>query len=80
MKNTKVLLSIALALLLSCTAFSQAPVWVNYTLDKDIRVTAVEANYTWTGSRYGLTRLDQKTGEQIVYDKSNSGLPDNSIH
>jgi ligand-binding sensor domain-containing protein len=60
--------------------FSQTQEWVVYTSGRYIFCLADEGNYLWIGTwGGGLVRLNKMTGEFIIYDKWNSGLPDNDV-
>jgi len=41
---------------------------------------AEEDNFIWVGTNFGLVKLDKTTGIPTFYNKSNSGLPNNSIN
>jgi sugar lactone lactonase YvrE len=60
--------------------FSQSKEWIGFTSGNFILSFADEGNYIWIGTAGGgLVKLNKSTGEFIVYDKWNSGLPDNFI-
>ncbi len=68
-------------LFISNFSLSQTKEWIVYTSGNYISSLAEEGNYLWVGTRGGgLVKLDKTTGEFIVYDKLNSGLPDNDVY
>jgi ligand-binding sensor domain-containing protein len=80
--NHRIKAIVSLALIFISTNFllSQTQEWVVYTSGRYIFCLADEGNYLWIGTwGGGLVRLNKMTGEFIIYDKWNSGLPDNDV-
>lgn len=54
----------------------QHPQWTNYSHTKNTaQVVCLDSTLLWAGTSGGLVVTDIHTGQQIRYDKSNSGLP-----
>ena len=57
---------------------SQSPEWMNFTSGANVSALADDGEYLWVGAG-GLARLNKATGEMILYNSANSGLPDNDV-
>src|SRR5436309_1987730 len=57
---------------------SNPPEWINYTSGTTVRAIADDGQYLWVGGQ-GLTRFNKLTGQMTFYNKTNSGLPQNTI-
>ncbi|MFY9308434.1 MAG: T9SS type A sorting domain-containing protein [Bacteroidia bacterium] len=58
---------------------AQYPDWVYLSKVPYIEVIAEEADYIWVGSQAGVLRIDKVTGTRVIFDKTNSPLPDSWI-
>jgi ligand-binding sensor domain-containing protein len=77
----KVIILLIFALILINPSLSQNQEWIIFTSGKFISCFADEGDYLWVGTHVGgLVKLNKLTGEVIVYDKWNSGLPSNYIN
>lgn len=72
----KILLSL---LAFFSVALAQNPMWVNYTDSKIITSIQREGDNIWVGTTGGWMKLNKKTSNVILFNKSNSGLPDNWV-
>lgn len=59
---------------------AQNPGWITYTSGNYIGALALEGNYIWAGTSAGLIKIDKNTHEEILYNHTNSGLPNNDIY
>lgn len=53
--------------------------WLNYTNGTVVNAVAQEGTSMWLATNGGLTRLNGLTDEATVFNRANSGLPDNHI-
>ena len=70
---------IASTLLFPSVTHSQEPEWMQFISGGAVYAIADDGDYLWLGG-VGLTRLDKVTGEMVLYNEANSGLPSNSVH
>ncbi len=59
---------------------AQNPEWMNFANGNITISMVVEGNYLWIGTDGGLIKLNILTNEKVFFNKTNSGLPDNSVH
>ena len=59
--------------------YSQSPEWEQYTSGNNITAVETNGDIVWVGTAGGLVKIDLSTDETTFYNRSNSGLPDNSI-
>jgi len=64
---------------ITCYTKAQNPQWINYTNGDNIQALAIEGNTVWAGTTGGLVGHDKTTGEQVFFNKANSGLPANHV-
>ncbi len=76
----KKLLTLFLFLVLLQPSGAQTNEWLNYTSGGNISCLTEEGDYLWLGTFFaGLVKLEKTTGNITVFNKVNSGLPDNSV-
>ena len=79
-KPMKTIIALSVCILSSFMLHAQNPEWITYSYGQNISTIAVEGNTVWIGTNLGgLVKLNKTTGEKILYNKANSGLPDNEI-
>ena len=59
--------------------YAQNPEWINYIDRQDIHSTVIEGDTVWVGTSIGLIKLNKTTGEETIFNKSNSCLPSNIV-
>jgi len=74
----KTILSISMAIII-VAGFSQTTYWYNYTSGNQISAIIEDGNTLWIGTSGGLVKKDLLTDENIYYNATNSGLPENTI-
>ena len=75
----KPFISLVFVLIVINPSLSQTQEWIGFTSGKEILCLAEEGQYLWVGTNGGLVKLNKLTGEFIVYEKWNSGLPNNYV-
>jgi ligand-binding sensor domain-containing protein len=59
--------------------YAKNPEWVNYTNGQYVPSLAIEGDNVWIGTNGGLVKLNKTTGEELFFNRGNSGLPDNEV-
>lgn len=55
------------------------PEWLNLTNGNHITAIKEHDGFLWVGTKGGLTKIDQSSGEKSFFNQGNSALPSNSI-
>jgi ligand-binding sensor domain-containing protein len=53
--------------------------WLNFTNSKEVRDIVFLDNYAWIATSGGLMKMDLKTNEKYLFNRSNSDIPSNNI-
>ena len=75
----KTFLMISYCIISFSVIYAQNPEWINYTNGQNVTSVVIEGNNVWIGTTGGLVKLNKTTGEKTFFNKSNSGLPSNSV-
>jgi ligand-binding sensor domain-containing protein len=68
-----------IVMLFACSAFAQTSQWINYTSGQVVSAFATEGNFLWIGTADGLVKMDKVSGAKTFYNRTNSGLPGNTV-
>jgi len=66
-------------LILNSILLAQNPDWINYTNGNSISSIAEEVSDIWVGTNGGLLNINKISEDELFYNRSNSGLPDNYV-
>lgn len=77
--NLRRAILIASLMLSPVAAFSQSGEWAGYSGKEMISRILNDGKYLWVATNSGLLKLNTETEETVVYNRDNSGLPDNHL-
>jgi ligand-binding sensor domain-containing protein len=63
---------------LNCLA-QPAQTWENYTNGQYVFCAVADSNFVWLGTSGGLVKINKTTLEKVIYNRANSGLPNNYV-